>query len=267
MKSEQPLDNVKVLITRGSEGAREMSSLVESYGGVPVVVPLLRFQSYKDSQESTILSSIHNFEWIIFTSKNGVKYFLEALERVQVDVDSFSSKFAAVGSKTEQYCEKHGIPVSFVPDHFTANDFVPQFISKEKPSGAILIPKGNLARDIISTELSIAGVQCQEWIVYETVLPKDSMKKLKRIIEENLVDVLTFTSSSTVHHFMEIIHYYSLKDKIETIPIGCIGPITKNTIEEYGLHVKICPNIYTVNEMVNDIIRFMSHDKHTQSDE
>ncbi|WP_064092524.1 uroporphyrinogen-III synthase [Rossellomorea aquimaris] len=267
MMSEQPLENVKVLITRGSEGAREMSSLVESYGGVPVVVPLLRFQSYMDSHESTILSSLHNFEWIIFTSKNGVKYFLEALERIQLDVDSFTSKFAAVGSKTKQYCEQHRIPVSFVPDHFTANDFAAQFISKVKPSGEILIPKGNLARDIISAELSMSGVQCTEWIVYETVLPKDSMKELKRIVEENLVDVLTFTSSSTVHHFMEIIHHYSLQEKIKDTPIGCIGPITKSTIEEYGLHVKICPNIYTVNEMVKDIITYMSLYKHAQLDE
>ncbi|MFC7783087.1 MULTISPECIES: uroporphyrinogen-III synthase [unclassified Rossellomorea] len=259
MKGKGPLENIKVLITRGSEGSSETAALIEKEGGVPVVVPLLHFQPHEDKWEVNLHSTIHTYEWIIFTSTNGVRFFLQALNRLRLDLSSFSGKFAAVGSKTEQYCKKYGIPVSFVPEHFTGDDFAEEFISKVKPSGDVLIPKGNLARNVIASVLTSAGVSCEEWIVYETVLPKGSIGQLKDIIKEEDPDIITFTSSSTVHHFMKVVNQYTLHDEIRDIPIACIGPITKNTAEKYGLHVKICPSIYTVNEMVNEMKEFIAN--------
>ncbi|MGM0853329.1 MAG: uroporphyrinogen-III synthase [Bacillota bacterium] len=257
MKGIGPLENIKVLITRGSEGSSETATLIEDVGGVPIVVPLLHFQPHEDEWETNLHTTIHTYEWIIFTSKNGVRFFLQALQRLQISISSFPGKFAAVGSKTEHYCRKYGIPVSFVPEHFTGDDFADEFISKVKPSGDVLIPKGNLARNVIASALASAGVSCQEWIVYETVLPQGSIGHLKDIIEEEKPDIITFTSSSTVHHFMKVVEQYSLHDKIQDLPIACIGPITKNTAEQYGLHVKICPSIYTVNEMVKEMKEFI----------
>ncbi|MCA1063589.1 uroporphyrinogen-III synthase [Rossellomorea sp. AcN35-11] len=259
MKGKGPLEHVKVLITRGNEGSSETASLIEDVGGVPVVVPLLHFQPHEDKWETNLQSTLHTYEWIIFTSKNGVKFFLKALKRLELDLSSFSGKFAAVGSKTSHYCKRYGIPVSFVPDHFTGDDFAEEFISKVKPSGNILIPKGNLARNVIASSLISAGASCQEWIVYETVLPANSIDKVKRIIDEGQIDIITFTSSSTVHHFMKVVDLYSLHDNIQDIPIAVIGPITKTTAEQYGLDVKICPSIYTVNEMVNEMKEFISN--------
>jgi uroporphyrinogen-III synthase len=258
MKGKGPLEQVKVLITRGNEGASETGSLIENEGGVAILVPLLHFQSHEDPLEKTLHTAIHTYDWIIFTSKNGVKFFLEALERRSIPLTSYKGKFAAVGSKTEQYCYKYGIPVSFVPENFTGDDFAVEFISQVKPTGQVLIPKGNLARNVIASALASSGVTCQEWVVYETVLPAESIEELKGIIEKEQVDIITFTSSSTVHHFMKVIHEYSLYDHIRDTPIACIGPITKNTAEQYGLHVKICPSVYTVNEMVNEMKIFIS---------
>ncbi|MCA1057857.1 uroporphyrinogen-III synthase [Rossellomorea aquimaris] len=258
MKGKGPLEHVKVLITRGNEGSSDTGSLIESEGGVPILVPLLHFQSHIDPWENELQTRIHTYDWIIFTSKNGVKFFLEALERQGIPLASYTGKFAAVGSKTEQYCHKYGMPVSFVPQTFTGDDFVEEFIAKVKPSGPVLIPKGNLARNVVATELHASGIVCQEWIVYETILPKESMKQLKEIIETEQVDIITFTSSSTVHHFMKVIRQYSLHEHIQDIPIACIGPITKNTAEQYGLNVKICPSVYTVTEMVKEMKDFIS---------
>ncbi|UTE76517.1 uroporphyrinogen-III synthase [Rossellomorea sp. KS-H15a] len=258
MKGKRPLEQIKVLITRGSEGSSETGSLIENEGGVPILVPLLHFHPHIDPLELSLHTTLHTYEWIIFTSKNGVKFFLEALERRGIPLSSYTGKFAAVGTKTEQYCHKFGIPISFVPENFTGDDFAEEFISNVKPDGHVLIPKGNLARNVIATELASAGVSCQEWIVYETALPENSFVQLKTIIEQEQVDIITFTSSSTVHHFMKVIRHYSLYDHIRDIPIACIGPITKKTAEQYGLHVKICPSVYTVNEMVNEIKEFIS---------
>ncbi|WP_226673274.1 uroporphyrinogen-III synthase [Rossellomorea aquimaris] len=258
MKGEGPLEHVKVLITRGNEGSSETGSLIKSEGGVPILVPLLHFQSHKDPREKELLSHLHTYDWIIFTSKNGVKFFLEALKRQGISLDTYKGRYAAVGSKTGHYCHKSGITVSFVPENFTGDDFAEEFMLKVKPEARVLIPKGNLARNVIASQLSSAGVSCQEWIVYETVLPQKSIVQLKEIIENEQVDIITFTSSSTVHHFMKVIREYSLYDRIRDIPIACIGPITKNIAEQYGLHVKICPSVYTVNEMVNEMKEYIS---------
>ncbi|MEL3974625.1 uroporphyrinogen-III synthase [Rossellomorea oryzaecorticis] len=257
MNGEKPLEQIKVLITRGKEGANELSSLIEGKGGIPIVTPLLDFKSYDDPSENSFLSSLHNYEWIVFTSKNGVAFFLDKLKDHNIKTETLSAiKYAAVGTKTEKFCEKHGLPVSFVPDDFTGDDFVHQFISEQKPAGNVLIPKGNLARNVIANELTEAEVNCDEWIVYETVLPPENIIKLKEVISEGRVDILTFTSSSTVHHFMKVIDSFSLHGNIRNLPAACIGPLTKQTAEEYGLHVKICPNTYTVDEMVTEIIQY-----------
>ncbi|BCB05022.1 uroporphyrinogen-III synthase [Bacillus sp. KH172YL63] len=258
MKGQGPLDQIKVLVTRGNEGSSDTGALIEKEGGVPILVPLLHFQPHIDAWETSLRNAIHTYEWIVFTSKNGVKFFLEGLNRLGIPLSSYAGKFAVVGSKTEEVCQSHGIPVSFVPDQFTGEDFAGEFLSKMKPSGSVLIPKGNLARDVIATELASAGVPCQEWIVYDTVLPDESVVQLKDLIQKEQVDVITFTSSSTVHHFMKVIEEYSLHDQIRGVPIACIGPITKKTAEKYGLHVNICPEIYTVNEMVNEMKSFIS---------
>jgi uroporphyrinogen-III synthase len=258
MDGEKPLDQIKVLITRGKEGAGELSSLIEGKGGVPVAVPLLDFKTYDDPLETSFIASIHTYQWIIFTSKNAVAFFLEKLNVHNINLPSLSANFAAVGTKTGKYCEMHGLSVTFVPDHFTGDDFVRQFISEERPSGKVLVPKGNLARNVIAVELNEAGVICDEWILYETILPRDSIEKLRGIIEADGVDILTFTSSSTVRHFMRVVESSALYEKIRDLPAACIGPLTKKTAEECGLHVKICPNKYTVDEMVTEIILYVS---------
>ncbi|OIU70747.1 uroporphyrinogen-III synthase [Rossellomorea aquimaris] len=256
MNGEKPLNGIKVLITRGREGAGDFGSLIEGYGGIPVVIPLLDFKLYDDPRKDSYLSKIHNYEWIVFTSKNGAAYFIDLLEENDIPLSSLSAKFAAVGTKTEKYCEKRDVTVSFVPADFTGDDFARQFLSEKKPGGKVLVPKGNLARDVIAKELNGSGVHCDEWIVYKTFLPEDSIAKLKKVIEGEGVDILTFTSSSTVHHFMQVIETYSLQDGVLNLPAACIGPLTKKTAEKYGLHVKICPNTYTVDEMVSEMIQY-----------
>ncbi len=184
MKSKKPLENIKVLITRGKDGAREMSSLIEENGGVPVVVPLLQFQPFSDENENVYLSNLHTYEWIIFTSKNGVKFFLESLKRRNLELSSFKGKYAAVGSKTKQMCEEHGLSISFIPEDYTAEDFAEQFITKVNPTGGVLIPKGNLAGDVIASALIEANIPCSEWLVYETILPAASEIKLREMYRE-----------------------------------------------------------------------------------
>ncbi|KON91193.1 uroporphyrinogen-III synthase [Rossellomorea marisflavi] len=261
MSGGKPLDGVKVLITRGQSGASETASRIQAEGGIPVVVPLLKFEARIDPSEKEWGGSLHTYDWILFTSKNGVHFFLEAMDRMGVSLSTLGVRCAAVGEKTANYCEKRGIPIDFIPTEYTGDAFASEFIQAINGNAKVLVPKGNLARNVISEELNRSGMTCHEWIVYETVLPEESGDILKHVLERKEADIITFTSSSTVHHFMKVVKSHSLGHFIEGVPMACIGPITKETAEQYGLHVKISPKVYTVNEMVEAIKTYIQqHD-------
>ena len=114
------------------------------------------------------------------------------------------------------------------------------------------LAKGNFARTIISDKINNVGANCDEVIVYETVLPQESVPKLVYVLQAQEVDVITFTSSSTIHHFMQIVEQYQLHLLLESLIIACIGPIAKKAALQYRLKVDICPDVYTTDAMLKN---------------
>jgi uroporphyrinogen-III synthase len=224
-------------------------------------VPLLSFQYNKDTNESTYLARLDQYDWIIFTSKNGVDFFFYTLKSYGESLKDFKGKIAAVGEKTKEVLHKYNVKVSFVPEKFTAEDFSEEFTSRLNSVQSVLIPKGNLARDVIASQLISQKVKCDEWIIYNTVLPLEGKQKLRDTLLQAKVDFITFTSSSTVRHFMQVVEEYNLERQIEGVPIACIGPIAKRTASEFGLHVNICPKVYTVEGMVEGIVQYVMDHK------
>jgi uroporphyrinogen-III synthase len=257
MATLSPLANNTILITRGANEVEAMSSLISHYGGTAMHVPLLSFQYNEDTNESTYLTRLGQYDWIIFTSKNGVDFFFQRLESYGKSLKGFKGKIAAVGDKTKEVLHTYGINVSFVPEKFTAEDFSEEFQSQLNSVKSVLIPKGNLARDVIASQLTSQKVNCDEWVIYNTVLPPESKQRLRDTLLQSTVDFITFTSSSTVRHFMQVVKEYNLERQIEGLPIACIGPIAKRTAREFGLHVNICPKVYTVEGMIEEIVQYV----------
>lgn len=250
--SEYPMQGKKVLVPRGKQQAKSLSQLIEKEGGIPVEIPLIAFRHVSlDPELRAVLKNLTDYEWIIFTSKVAVETFLAFMEEEQITT---LPKIAVIGKKTEQVLRKKQLTPVFLPSEFVAETFVTEFLRVVKKGTKILLPKGNLARDYIAESLRMSGVIVDEAVIYENYFPDDSRDKLKKMIEKDELDLLLFTSSSTVDHFMEVIREHHLESHLKACLIGCIGPVTEKTIKSYGLDVHASPKVYTVEEMINSMV-------------
>ncbi|MEH7522364.1 uroporphyrinogen-III synthase, partial [Bacillus sp. JJ1503] len=229
-----PLKGMSVLVPRGKEQAKTFSSLVKGYGGIPVEIPLIAFKPVDISDEiMKILHQLHTYDWIVFTSNVTVETFLSFIDSPE---KMKLPKIAAIGKKTEACLLHAGIKVDFIPREYVAEGFVKDFLPLVKAGMNILIPKGKLARNIIYTALTEKGANVDEIIMYDTFFPDESRVKIVEAFSDGIIDILAFTSPSTVDHFMRVMKESQLFHRLENSIISCIGPITKDRIISYGLN-------------------------------
>ncbi|UYZ20949.1 uroporphyrinogen-III synthase [Mesobacillus jeotgali] len=249
------LQNKTVMIPRGKAHAKSFSELVARNGGIPVEIPLIAFQPVAASEKLLkTLANLHTYDWIIFTSNVTVETFYSFLKKGQ----ALLPKIAVIGEKTKEVLEDMGETVDFVPDEYVAEGFVDEFLPHVNQGERILIPKGNLARDYISAALKEKGAIVDEIIIYETFMPDESRGKLVKMLSEESLDILTFTSPSTIDHFMKIVEENQLRDKLEHCIVACIGPVSKRKAEQRGLKVHAMPEKYTVEEMLKSVANFIN---------
>jgi uroporphyrinogen-III synthase len=254
MDAGAPLLGRRILIPRGINEAKSFSTLVENYGGIPVEIPLLAFRPVINPESvGQLEESIHTYDWIIFTSNVTVETFFSFFQKQNGPFP----KIAVIGKRTGLVLNRRGYNVEFVPTEYVAEGFVRDFLPYITQGMKVLIPKGNLARDFIAESLTSAGAIVDELIVYETYLPEDSKAALRLAIEDKHLDVLTFTSPSTVDHFMGVIKEHQLHDSVQKLLVCCIGPITKEKLESIGLRVDVMPETYTVEAMLKDLIKYL----------
>lgn len=231
MNPVQPLKDYQVLITRGKGQADGLKESIEKNGGTPLLVPLLEFtlpDHLEDVQQR--LEELLTYDWIILTSQNGVDFFFKLLGDQPLNLP----KIAVIGSKTEAALKRHGYKADFVPAQFVAEGFVAEFNTRLDPGARVLLAKGNLARAVIAEAINEAGASCDEVIIYHTVLPRSSEKKLVRLIKNHEIDIITFTSSSTVNHFLQIMKRHELDTYIDRIIIACIGRLPLKQLKNMG---------------------------------
>jgi uroporphyrinogen-III synthase len=253
--SSLPLCNKKVLVPRGANQAKSFSQLLKRYGGIPVEIPLIAFRPRAISKElNEYLTLLHTYDWVIFTSNVTVETFLTFVEKEQLGT---SSKIAVIGKRTEKVLEEKGLKVEFSPTEYVAEAFVDEFLPFIRSGMKVLIPKGNLARDYIADSLRKNGAIVDEAVVYETYMPEESRSKLAFAMENEGLDILLFTSPSTVEHFMDVIIELGLESCLNECLIGCIGPSTEKKLKSYNLKVHASPKVYTVEEMIKSMNTYL----------
>lgn len=254
MTSSLPLINKTVLVPREKSSAKAFSQMVKKYGGIPVEIPLLAFKPIADNLElQSVLKNIQAYEWIIFTSKVTVETFLSNWSSHM----AVFPKIAAIGKKTAEILEGKGWAVDFFPTEYVAEVFVTEFSSKIQTGTKVLIPKGSLARDYISSQLTNLGAQVDELIVYETYFPPESKEALAEMLFESKLDIIPFTSPSTVDHFMEVVKQYNLSNRVTSCTFACIGPVAQKRAESFGLTIHAVPSVYTVDHMLREIAHYI----------
>ncbi|PEW01539.1 uroporphyrinogen-III synthase [Bacillus cereus] len=234
-----------VLITRAQHQAKQMSVAVKEMSGIPLEIPLLRMEGISQQEIQHIAEQLHSYDWVIFTSKNGVAFFLDSLSKKL----PAAIKVAAVGVKTKLELEKRGYQVHFVPTSFVAEVFAEEFVKELRGNESILFPKGNLARDVIPVKLREMDVVLDELIVYGTEANVERKQELIEALEVGEVDIITFTSPSTVTSFVRLLEGTNWREWTKKCTIACIGPITEKEANLYFPHV-IVPKEYTVEALL-----------------
>lgn len=249
------LKDKKVLVPRGAGQAKSFSQLVEKYGGISIEIPLIAFRPIELTEQlQRAIDQINTYDWIVFTSNVTVETFFSFYK----NKDHHSvPKIAVIGTKTEEVLQERGFKAAFVPSAYVTEVFTDEFLPIVPSGSKVLIPKGNLAREYISTSLSNHGVLVDEIVIYETYMPDESTEKLAKMLADDELDILMFTSPSTVNHFMSVVKEYNLENYIKRCVISCIGPVTKKRLLGYGLPVHVSPEEYTVKEMIKCTIQFL----------
>ncbi|WP_459499259.1 uroporphyrinogen-III synthase [Bacillus sp. C1] len=242
-----------VLITRAQHQAKQMSAAVKKEGGIPLEIPLLHIEGVSQRVLQNVSQQLDTYDWVIFTSKNGVAFFLDGLCK---GIPS-TVRIAAVGVKTGQELEKRGYEVHFIPTDFVAETFAKEFVAKLTGTERILFPKGNLARDIIPNALHELGVFLEELVVYETNTNDEKQQELITNLKLGKIDVVTFTSPSTVTSFVKLLEGTNWREWIKKCTIACIGPITAQEARRYFADV-IVPKEYTVEALIQCILIYIN---------
>ena len=265
---KRPLFSKRVVVTRTRDQASELVNMLENYGAECIEYPTISLEPV-DSYEilDRALEDIETFHWILFTSINAVDYFFKRLFELGRDVrDLKGPKVAAVGKVTAEALAGRGIKADLLPEEFTGEGLAETLINDGVAGLNILIPRALKAREILPQRLSGAGAEVTLAPVYQNILPQSSAGEklkddLRRALEEKSVEMVTFTSSSTVKNFMTLLDISGpeeLQKLITGVAVAAIGPITAKTAESYGLTVDVQPAEYTIPGLVEGIVGYFT---------
>lgn len=254
----QPLFGKGVVITRPERQADDLAKLLAAQGAHPIYFPTIAIETPEDWRElDAAIDSISSFNWLIFTSANGVHFFFKRLREKGGDVrDLKGIKICCIGPATAGQIEARGIRVDLVPDEFIAEGILKSFADMDLRGQKILIPRAVRARDILPAELKKQGADVVVATAYRTVNSGRKKEEITALIDAGEVDVITFTSSSTVTRFVEIVGAdYLLPPHIR---IACIGPVTAATAEKSGFSIDIRQEVYTMEGLVGSLVRYFA---------
>ena len=255
----KPLFGRKIIVTRSRTQSSELVRRIEDLGGEAIEFPTIEIApptSYRKLDSAIV--SLDKYEWLVFTSVNGVKYFFARLfERGQDNRSLHSIKLAAIGEQTAGAIEKRGFKVDLVPEEFIAEGLVRSFSKVDIKGKRILIPRVKKAREILPDGLRNLGAEVDVVPAYEAHQPSPkTLEPAKELIDSGGIDVITFASSSTARNFFEIMGK-DFVQKNKSI-IACIGPITARTVESFGLEPQIVCEKYTIEELAKDIAAYFN---------
>ena len=247
MNAKLPLQDRRIVVTRSAEQADDLCARLEALGAVALRFPVIQFAPLPAPELDEALSQLEKYDWLLFTSGNAVRFFLERVAGDSSRITHHASCIAAVGSATQTLLAENNIPVDFVPEQFTGEQLV---LGLGDVAGKrILLPRAKIGRPEIVVMLKERGAIVDEFVLYDTVTAVPTQSALDELAKG--VDVLTFTSPSSVRNFLKIVQ--SRPDR--SVQIAGIGPSTAEEARKLGLTVDVMPDEYTIDGLVTAVVR------------
>jgi uroporphyrinogen III methyltransferase / synthase len=257
---ERPLFGKKIVVTRSREQAGELVDLLESLGAEPIEAPMIRVEppdDYGPLDKAT--AEAGTYDWIIFTSANGADFFLRRLMAGSGDIrDLKGVRLVAIGPATAERLARQGLRVDLEPAESRAEAIVHALRELGEIKGKrFLLPRADIAREVLPEELRRSGADVTEVVAYRTVLAeieREGDPDIYRMLLEKRIDVVTFTSASTVKNFVQIFGADQSPDLLNATKVASIGPVTAEAAEQYGIKTAIMPKEYTIPALVQAIV-------------
>ncbi len=253
----KPLFGKTIVVTRSREQASEFADQLYEYGAQIIEFPTIEIAKPDTVQSlDEAINNIQSYDWLVFTSINGVDAFFQRLFELGKDIRELKGiKVCAIGPATEDGIRKYYIKVDCRPPKFVAESVVDELKKVTTIKGErFLLPRADIARSFLPEELQKLGGKVIDLVAYKTIMAQPRNINLADKIRNGEVHIVTFTSSSTVRNFAEIIGKENLLALNSHVQYASIGPITTQTAEEMGFRITIKANEYTIPGLVSAIL-------------
>ncbi len=251
-----PLFGQRIVVTRAPGQASELSEKLRSLGADPIELPVISIQPPVDPAPlNRAIQNLASYDWLIFTSVNGVRFFLDRLDASCYDLRSLKARLCTIGPATRRAVEELHLKVDRMPAEYVAESLVAAFAPEDLKGKRVLLPRAAVARDLIPVELAKLGAQVDVVEAYRNVVPADATGRAREIFSATAKPAwITFTSSSTVKNLLAA----AGREALAGVRIASIGPVTSATARELGLTVHAEARPYTVDGLVEAILAHTS---------
>jgi hydroxymethylbilane synthase len=241
-----PLSGLRVMVTRADQQSAALIRDLETHGAAVVSCPMIAIAPI--DVDADRLKGLESHDWLVLTSANGVDRLVDLLNELGLRFPTHI-KVAAIGPETAARCHSHGIEPVLVPERFIAEDLADALLAAMSGGSRVVLARASGARDVLPARLRAGGARVEILETYKAVPPVNLPQRLAAALPG--VDIVTFTSSSSVRHFVDAMHG-SLSGRVR---VACIGPITAQTARDLGLRVDIIAQEYTAHGLVDAIVR------------
>ena len=265
----RPLFGKRIVVTRARAQASGFLARLDELGADCIQFPTIRVvppESWGPLDRA--IRDLGTYGWVLFTSVNGVRFFFERLEALGKDARALhTARVGAIGPATADALRHQGIRPDLVPDEYRAEAVVEGLGNESLDGVRVLLPRAEKAREVLPEELERRGARVDVIPAYRTVKPDRDTTRVRNMLERGEIDLITFTSSSTVRNFLEMFggEEETLRGWMARAAVACIGPITAKTAEKLGLTVDVIPPEYTIDSLTEAVVQHVSGDRRART--
>lgn len=257
---KKPLFGKRILVTRSREQASGLSDKINRLGGEALEFPTIAIRPPDDfGPLDRAIENMSTYDWVIFTSVNGVRHFFARLRELGRDIRELGpAKLCAIGPRTRETLEERGLKVAYIPEEYRAERIAEGLRALLRPGERVLMPRADIAPPMLAEALIQAGAVVDDVTAYRTVPVSGNAALVRRMLSEGRVQAVTFTSSSTVRNFVGALGAEGVSGLLAGVAVICIGPVTAQTAEELGLKIHAVAREYTIDGLVRAIQDYFS---------
>ncbi|MBF0235317.1 MAG: uroporphyrinogen-III C-methyltransferase, partial [Desulfamplus sp.] len=258
---KRPFHGKRIVVTRARAQSSGLIATLTELGATCIEIPTIKVVPPSDNTPlEKAIANIKNYDWIVFTSVNGVKFFFDTLFKIGRDVrDMGHLKCACIGPVTKEELFTHGIVSDILPESYRAESVVQAFSDIDISGKNILLPRAKEARSVLPEELTKMGAVLDEVTAYVTEQVSDEKDKLIELLQKGGIDMITFTSSSTVKNFKSLLPDDKFGQLMKNVKVASIGPITSDTAQEEGMQPDIVATDYTIPGLVKAMVEYYNN--------